>query len=175
MSVRDKYNKIRGAARVVVASEFNGKNPTWQNQLRLEPIDDLALNYLSELWRWSPDPNKQVGDPESWNYRVATYKKSKPMYVDLAIWFGSDLTALMLGKISRGKTIVTMNFIEGNSAKTPLQNQRLNICTAYAKLIAQQIGAKGVVVSKPVPTAIPLYQSLGFQKLNKRNLLELSV
>jgi hypothetical protein len=175
MSQREKYKTIRQTARKALQDKINQDNPQWLGKVKLTSIDVDALNYLDELWRWSSDHEKLVGDPSEWKYAVSRYKKRYARHVDLSLWFDGQLTALLLGKVSRGKTLVNMDFIEGNEDKSPLDGMRLRICVEYAKLVAYEIKASYLVVNNPLPTALVNYQRLGFSKRKKGNSLELNL
>jgi hypothetical protein len=175
MSQREKYRTIRETARKALQEKINQDNPKWLSKVRLSSIDIDAFNYLDELWVWSNDPEKLVGDLYGWKKTVSRYKTRYARHIDLSLWFGDQLTALLLGKVSRGKAVVNMDFIEGNEDKSPLDGMRLRICVEYAKLVAFEIKASYVVVNNPLPTAIPNYQRLGFSKRKKGNSLELNL
>lgn len=145
-----------------VMADFMSADPALKGHLKLADIDFAALQYLNQQWTPNPHPDRIVGLADDWRYMVQQYRRSYSSRIELAIWYDNHLCGLMLGKTSRSKLVLKINYLEGNHGVTFLKGLRLKIATRYAEIYAAALGIKWVGIQSPYVGAIRLYNNEGF-------------
>lgn len=161
------YEQLKLEARNRAASQINTfiekKNisGSW-GQMLLKKIDRAALDFAAEVW---PDhyPDDFKGFPYSWNelYRRFSYRTS---FFDLAIWQNKDgkliLQGLILGKPSRGKTHLTIFWVERLFGSNYFRGGILIPALDCAEQYACLLGCERVLIKNPID--VTKYERLGY-------------
>lgn len=162
MNIAKKYKDLRGAVALKVVQDFVEIYPEHEGFIKLTDIDGKALNYLDRDWVQHPDPTRSVGTPDEWRTTLDKYRQNYSSRIELAIWHGEKLCALVLGKPSRGKLILKINFLEGNHDESPIDGLRLRLATIYAEYFAAALEIQWVGIQSPYEGAIHLYHDEGY-------------
>lgn len=132
------------------------------SSLSLKLIDKSALD-KQEQWPLELDYDKQIG--WCWEKEVMRYRQNYMARIELAIWFGPELCGLMLGKASKGRLVVKVNFLQGSTDDNhPLKGRVATISIRCAELFADAIEAEWVGIENPAEGLIEHYEKLGFDK-----------
>lgn len=158
--VREKYRRLRETVHIEVASVTQEALQLPLGSLRLTDINQEALSQ-QERWPIPVDVGRQIG----WNWRMehSRYSQNHPDRIEVAIWHGDDLCGLMLGKVSEGKLVVKMNFIQGSTHDDhPLRGAVVAISSRCAEYYASAMGIRYVGIQDPFDELIDFYRQLGF-------------
>ncbi|KPM85550.1 hypothetical protein [Pseudoalteromonas lipolytica] len=156
-----KYRRLREQVASTVVEIFIDAYPELNGHLKITDINDRALQYLNHTWKPHPDLCRRVGTPDEWLNVVRSYRTSYSSRIEAAIWYDDELCALLLGKPSKKKLILKINFLEGNY-EGELKGLRLRIAALYAESFAFSLGIEWVGVQSPYPGAVELYKEEGY-------------
>lgn len=133
------------------------------------PVAMRLYNVMAEAawhsdWQGRRHPTGSGG--WSWPEIVRTRWK-RPSAFRLAIWSGSTLCGLAIGRPSRrslagSRTTLSVNLIEGAPFAHPLQGAIAVITTTYATEYGRLVGSSRVRLMDPLPGVIDTYAALGF-------------
>lgn len=88
-----------------------------------------------------------------WDWdRIVQRQPRSPDNVDLAIWSGETLCGLMVGRLSKRRTRLLLEVIEGAPfVPHPLQGRVLDLGLLAAEYYAKGVGARWVRLMNPLP------------------------
>jgi hypothetical protein len=153
------YQTLRTDARKRVVDALNRriKGPSerekWKG-ITLASMNQEALEYARKEWPkfYAYTPATYNGLPVSWERLYFVYM-AKLSNFNIAVWqtVGDEkhLQGLALGKPSRGKTHLTINWIERSYAPTYLQGGVLLPILACAEEYAKLLGCECVLIKEP--------------------------
>lgn len=162
------YYTLRLKARQVVADAFiarfkkDGGKDNW-NLITLASIDRDALEFARLEWVKYYSDDSFKGFSYSWE---AIHKKfcARPSHFDISIWQNLNgskvLQGLAIGRPSRGKTHLTVNWVERSFAPTYLRGGILLPVLACAEEYARLLGCKRVLIKNPIDPAV--YERYGY-------------
>ncbi|MGG6760233.1 UNVERIFIED_CONTAM: hypothetical protein ITH83_25335, partial [Salmonella enterica subsp. enterica serovar Weltevreden] len=85
---------------------------------------------------------------------------------DVAVWGEDVLCGLSVGKLTRGKKTVRMDYLEACPTAHPLEKRITMIVVAVALSVAKKVGAQHVAIFNPIKDkeekVLKHYQSYGF-------------
>lgn len=169
----DRYQGMRDAAFAFTWAAWSPKVNSQSVDLRLTPINAKAIQQSEENWpRFSTDDR-----PETFKWsQLFNQVRTTPRRFDMAIWDGSKLCALAIGKASRGDpklgpdSNVTMRYLQGapksiNSFRGHIGLMTLEAVTVYARLLER----KKIYIRSPLAAVIPMYKKAGFRFEKRRH------
>jgi hypothetical protein len=109
-ALENKYQKIRNF------SYLQAQANIIPSDVILKPIDDYALEAYQN---W---PDRMVD--WDWVKIVKKYRKNTKRF-EVAVWYQNELMGLAIGKPSRAKTLVRINFIEGRADRPTILRKRI--------------------------------------------------
>jgi hypothetical protein len=116
---------------------------------------------LQEFAKWQ---GRSVTWP--WPEMVNTWRRGRPERFDLAVWSGSTLCGLALGRPSPGPSHLSLYYLEGNPDPAHLlQFKVARVVIAALRAYAIVLGKAEMRLVEPLPEAIPFYCSpmMGFE------------
>jgi hypothetical protein len=169
------YDHLKFISRQKVADSFikrfrkTGGPHSW-DIVTLSSVKKNALDFARIEWpkHYSNAPNFN-GFPIGWPeiYHKFSYR---PSFFDLAIWqhiAGEDvLQGLCIGRPSRGKTHLTINWIERSFAPNYFRGGILLPTLACAYEYARLLGCRRVLIKNPIDSDI--YEKYGFTPFSLR-------
>lgn len=138
--------------------------------LRLFPIDENALQHAEETWAAIKVP----GRPEPFRWRdILKSERRTPRRFEMAVWNGSLLCGLTIGKASRSMngsdSNVTITFLQG--APAPINKLRgyiapiaIDAAEAYARILGRPM----VFIKDPLPEVRSYYEKFDFTVAKRR-------
>jgi hypothetical protein len=149
------FRQYRGIARAIVLEELLTRHPA----LRLSDIGPGALQQASE-WhdrrvRWSWD-------------RLLRRARKRPRRIELAIWDHSKLCGLALGRVSDGKVVARLDWLERDPHAVHLVRFIAAIATRYIETMGALTGCDQAVLWRPAPDLLDFYINLGYTSLIRR-------
>ena len=155
LAAETKYEALRHEIRSIIEARLPYPD---RKLIRLEAISSQALH---ESGKWSGFPTRQV-DWE-WITGYPTYRFRHPNRFELALWYGSTLASLAIGKTSPGKTLVRLDFLEARPSNNPLKGRTTPIVASTMELYARVLGAVEIRIIDPINDNVRrYYESLGF-------------
>jgi len=145
-------------------SEKLGKN------VKLERIQPATIQIWTQEWSGINQRKKPDGNFDWAKLRDIYYHKKFPYSdqrrIDIAIWEEKHLCGLAVGGISKEKTYISIDYIEGSPAQHPLKGLVLNIMLAIVEEYARILEIPELRLSDPVDDLIKYYESqYGFQTI----------
>lgn len=141
------------AYRAEVQRQVQGALPyTDASSIRLKDIDQTALTH-SRLW--SQIPERKVDF--DWENDCRIYKKRYPKRFELAIWYGSRLESLALGRPSFNGTRVRLELIERIATNSVLKGKTFAITELALMAYAELLGADEVRIMQPINDDVKRY------------------
>lgn len=127
---------------------------------RFTTIDAAALGAWTAQWR----PLHQAGQPGGWDWREERQAHQNTIgRFEAALWSGTHLCGLAVGKPSHGPSHVAVLLLEGcPNPGHPLRGLVLQGLLIAAEEYARALAKREVRVIKPLPGVLPLYQALGY-------------
>mgnify|MGYP007051659117 CR=1 FL=1 len=160
------YYTLRTEARKRVVDALNRRIKTPEHRavwrgITLGSIDSEALKQARTEWPKFYGPNSHLGFDESWERLYYKFAATQSFF-DLAIWQEYDgnkiLQGMALGKPSKGKTHLTLHWIERSYAPTYFKGGILLPTLATAEEYAKLLGSERVLIKDPVdPTPFQQY------------------
>ena len=151
----EKYSALRAEVYSEVPRAINMPG------VSLTPINMMALEKY-KLW-----PNNFRVPPDGgweWGSWVAHYRRKHPKRFEAAIWFGSILCGLLLGKMSAKNVHVRLEALEGSTDFAhPLKGRVAYIALSAVEMYGYALGAKEARIIDPVDGAINTYKKLGYE------------
>ncbi|HCZ9307338.1 TPA: hypothetical protein O4G77_004302 [Vibrio alginolyticus] len=141
-------------------------------QVKLAPINTLAMAAYKRWGNMRTPPNGGW----DWSSWVAHYRERHHKRFEAAIWYGSTLCGLCLGKLSEKNVHVRLEILEGSTERAhPLKGRVAYVALTGFELFGYASGAEEVRVIDPVDGAISTYKALGYSlqpasKVNPRFL-----
>lgn len=174
------YQTLRTHARKRVVDALNRriKSPEDRQRWRgitLASINKEAYEYARKEWPKYYSDETHHGLPYSWE-RLFFQFSAKPANFNIAVWqtldSGKILQGLAVGKPSRGKTRLTINWIERSYAPTYFKGGVLLPILACAEEYAKLLGCERVLVKDPVDASqFEKYGYAAYDGLPKGNYL----
>lgn len=152
------YHTLRREARAKVVEALNKRIKTPEHReiwrgITLASIDEEAVQYARREWPKYYGEETHLGFDISWE-RLYFKFMAIPSNFNLAIWQAYEdtkiLQGLALGKPSRGKTHLTLNWIERSFAPTYFKGGILLPTLACAEEYAKLLGSQRVLIKDPV-------------------------
>ena len=114
--------------------------------------------------QWQPLHTGRL-DLGEWDWpQLAQSCVAKPEAFHLAIWSQTILCGLAVGRPSRAKSSLTVEFIEGSPEPShPLKGSILALTIVAADAYARAIGCLMLRISEPAPGLLPIYAEFGFR------------
>ena len=153
-----KYQGYRDAAFHITWDEMS-KNVPDACDLKIQAVDGHAIGVaMANIHMGFNKP--QGGFPWDLIWRQV---RSTPRRFDIAVWDGSLLCGLAIGMASRGKTNVTIKWVERfDVLENLLRGQLATIVFNAADHYARLLGARRLRVKDPLPGTERLYEAHGF-------------
>lgn len=133
------------------------------NKISLSEINPEALDQQAS-WGLHEQGSRHIG--WSWSEAVRKYRVGYVERLDLAVWHQDTLCGLMLGKVSQGRLVVKINYIQGCPGKqNPLKGMVLPIAVRYLEIYGNMIErCQWIGVQEPLdePSLIRRYREAGF-------------
>lgn len=156
---RARYEDLMQAVLDQARRDFLLNFPSFTSSVTLTNLTEDAIHLADTLL---PQRDRQIG----WDWRTArdSYRRNHVERIELAIWHEEQLCGLMLGKASRGRLVVKINFLQGGGSDSPLKGYVLPIATRCAELYAAALNAEWVGVQDPLDSdeLIEYYRTIGF-------------
>ncbi|WP_298150933.1 hypothetical protein [Flavobacterium sp.] len=150
--------EYREATHSMVASEMSDE---FSLDMRLTDINAEALYQIS-TWR-SQYHGELKRSPPGWDWTKEVIKyRRRPRRVELAIWSGSDLCGLVIGRVSDRRVVASIHLIESNPGQHPLRGYIAPIAVRWLSTFAVMISCREIAIERPVAELIEYYQELGF-------------
>lgn len=166
------YYALRNLARRQVADSINERvkrhgGCQHAGGLTLCSINRESINYARLEWPRYYGDETHNGLAYGWDELHRKFS-ARPAHFDLAIWqqIGEErvLQGLALGKPSRGKNHLTLNWIERSFAPTYLKGGVLLPILACAEEYAKLLGSERVLIKDPVQPE--KYEIYGYKPFN---------
>lgn len=150
------YRRLRAVAANEVMSmpELEGLD------FEIREICNDALD-AQDKWEELEDAPRLVG--WAWRQLVEQFRRSHNSRLDVAIWHNNQLAGLALGKVSAGKLVVRVSYVEGAPAHTPLTGYVFPIVDAYLEQYAVALGVDEIALQDPLEEVVPYYQEFGYE------------
>ncbi len=152
------YYALKAESRRIVSADINARNEQINNfeswsKVTLSSIDHEATEFARLEWTKYYGPHTHNGFAFSWE-RLYHKFRHRPAFFDIAIWQIVDgrrvLQGLALGKPSRGKTRLSLNWVERSFAPTYMRPGILLPVLACTELYAKFLGCERVLIREPV-------------------------
>jgi hypothetical protein len=102
-----------------------------------------------------------------WESCSAHYKEKYAKRFDMAIWFGSTLCGLALGKMSEKNIRARLEVLEGSTDNThPLKGLVTYIALTAREMLGYALNAEEARIIEPVQGAILSYRKLGYKLMS---------
>jgi hypothetical protein len=157
---RDRYDRLRKLAYDRAVERALSRSIV-TSSTRLTPISPAAIQSYRESWlgrrHWTGDG----GWP--WDLIVRPFLK-KPRAFHAALWEGEELCGLAVGKVSRGKRRITLQFLQSSPSPThPLRGRVTFLMFEAATAYGEVLGSRYLLLRNPLPGALPIYLRFGFE------------
>ena len=153
-----KYIKINNEIRKKILEELQDIQTLKSLNISLLSITSHALDIHDSLV-----PSLKISRQIGWKWRdvCKSYRKNHYRRFELSIWSNDILCGLALGKVSKGKLVVKINYIEGME-NSPLSGEIVPIVVRYAELFAVYTDSSWIAIQDPLKELIPYYAKFGF-------------
>lgn len=132
--------------------------------VKLTTISGEALNQSS---KWGSSGRVPPNGGWDWELWISHYRRKYHKRFEAAIWYGSTLCGLCLGKASGKNIHVRLEILEGSpDLKHPLRGRIAFIALTATELYGYACGASQVRIIDPVGGAINSYKALGYELRN---------
>lgn len=129
--------------------------------VKLTAISELAL---SQNAKWHSSGRVPPNGGWDWRSWVDHYRRKHHKRFEAAIWYGSELCGLCLGKASGNNIHVRLEVLEGSpKSNHPLRGRVAFIALTATELYGYACGASQVRIIDPVEGALNSYKSLGYE------------
>lgn len=129
-------------------------------RFRAGPINGATLSAWETQWTPSFTGSVDYGE---WNWVDRRREFRSPSRFEVALWCGTELCGMAIGKLSAGRTIVGVHYMERRrSGINPLAGHVMYLVSACASEYALMLGSKAVRFWRPAPGLIDKYATIGF-------------
>jgi hypothetical protein len=162
-----RYAAIRNAA---FAATLRGMDEV-SRETTLTALSPLAVRAFQHQWR---SPHWSGAGNWSWTLLARRFAR-KPRSFHAALWCGSVLCGLCVGRVSKGREHLTLHYMESSPSPVhPLRGMVMPIMFEAALRYALALDVKKLVLREPLPGMISRYREFGFRVVgNTRNPLYL--
>lgn len=157
--VRDKYVNEYKKIHLRMMTYFSSVGL----DVALKVIDEGVLSDWREQWKDSVALKFPNG---SWNWEELNRKyASRCKRLDLAIYHNGNLEGLVLGKITKGRLVIRIDYLQGSPlAESALKGQITSIATVYATYVGLAVDATHISIVNPVNYLVEEhYRKYGFE------------
>ena len=152
---KEKYYRFRSEVYKTVPRVINMPG------VKLTPINNEALKQNLE---WKSSDRKPPNGGWDWDSWVSDYRRKHHKRFEAAIWYGSTLCGLCLGKASERNIHVRLEVLEGSpDSNHPLRGRIAYIALTATELYGYACGASQVRIIDPVEGAINSYKAIGYE------------
>lgn len=155
-----RYEAFRLESRRFVASQLPYPD---RGSIRLDAISDSALGAAAS---WTGGTLRRV----TWNWATGygEFRFRHPDRFELAVWHGSTLCSLSLGRPSRHGHSLRLDFVESSPSEHPLRGRVVPITLINLRSYAEVIGATELRIISPLNQAlIDYYTRFGYTYVNR--------
>ena len=163
MDARKFYSDIREATYQAAYDHCCKLWPDLVGRLRLQEIDFQATQLINDIWQQTFIQGQYALTAKGWKATSERFKKLHHNRIDLAVWCDDQLCAVMLGKPSRKKLVLSIHYLDGDRDDGPLSGRRAEICTVTAELYGKALEVKYVALRNPLIGIKQLYETLGYR------------
>ncbi len=157
---RETYRYAQSRAKAFATAEALYESAS-SSAFSLRGIDSHALFAWRTRWPAHQGLDRDMGRWD-WEMLAASYHR-RPSAFHLAIWSGNELCGLAVGRPSRSRRRLTVEYMEGSpNSIHPLKGQILELTLAAAVAYGRTLGAKLLRLSDPAAGLIAKYEALGF-------------
>lgn len=123
-------------------------------------LDRVPVGKWTRTWRGTVHWTGSGGWP--WDLLRRRFA-SRPRSFHCAVWCGNVLCGFGIGRVSKGRTRLTLHYIEGSpDPKHPLRGNIMLLIVTAAIYYARAVGAERVLLKDPLQAVQPLYARFGF-------------
>lgn len=154
-AVETKYEDLRVAARKEAEEQLGIPH------LRLVGVTGIHA-HIADTWKLHPKPYRE---PATWPWTKlwAEYRHRYVKNFNVSLLFAGNLCGLAIGRPTRHKAGLRLDFIEGSpAADQPLRGRVVPIVLACGEVYARAIGASQVRIMRPLPKLVDYYASMGY-------------
>ncbi|HHL1850178.1 TPA: hypothetical protein ACQ283_005380, partial [Klebsiella pneumoniae] len=161
--IREKYLAIYKESFDEVITYLEKAGALEPGALRLTTIDDNAIRAWKSQWKGRSRKHAHG----AWDWQNLASKRARSCKrFDVAVWGEDVLCGLSVGKLTRGKKTVRMDYLEACPTAHPLEKRITMIVVAVALSVAKKVGAQHVAIFNPIKDkeekVLKHYQSYGF-------------
>lgn len=143
----ERYATIRDAT---YAATLHGTGVS--SDTLLTPISPRAIRAFQRQWR---SPHFSGAGNWVWTLLARRFVR-KPRSFHAALWHGSELCGLCVGRVSKGRENLTLHYMESAPSRThPLRGLVIPFMLEAATQYAFALGVKRLVLREPLPGLIP--------------------
>ena len=163
-----RHLRLREEACAVVVNELKALYP----HLHLSDIDGDAVAQ-ARRWAEAPDTTTRPRAYVPWDWRELWKRfRNHACRVDLAIRDAEVLCALAVGRVSKGRMVASIHYLQSNPASHGLEGEIGRIATAYLLALATALRCSEIALNRPVPELVRYYERLGFTRhVHRRGVL----
>jgi GNAT superfamily N-acetyltransferase len=141
-----------------------------QLDIRLTPINEGALQQVESIWPLLHAPQRPA--PFRWR-EIYNQVRTTPRRFDMAIWNGSMLCGLVVGKASRGDgsgdSNVTIRYLQrAPDLINPLKGSVAAMAFDGAAAYGTYLDRRMLYLKSPLPPVVPFYEKFGFSFVKRR-------
>lgn len=155
-----RHLRLRNEACRVVVNELKALYPHLQ-------LSDIDTDAVAQARRWAEAPcatrRRRPYVPWDWQELWRRFR-NHACRVDLAIRDAEVLCALAVGRVSKGRMVASIHYLQSNPASHDLQGEAGRIATAYLLALATQLRCGEIALNRPVPELVAYYERLGFTR-----------
>lgn len=149
----ERYREIRRAAYLHTLSELREMEFLDQDSLSQIRLEDIGASALQQSDDWTVH----------WSWRRQNSKFSRyPDAIRTALWHGSVLCGMGLGRVSKGKLFIRVHFLQGSGSENPLRGKVAAVLLLSAEKYGIALGVKTITIERPVPDLVCHYEQFGF-------------
>ena len=159
-AIRDKYVKMYQSIHLRMMTHFSSLGLN----IALKLIDEEVIIDWEQQWKTTAFtyPSNTGFD---WNQLYKEKYRGKCKRLDLAIYKDGALEGLIFGKITSGRLVIRIDYLQGSPlAKSELKGQITAIATTYATYVGLTVEAQHISIVNPVNSMVEEhYRKHGFE------------
>ena len=158
--VRDKYEEMYNRLHLKIVTQLSTRGL----DISLKIIDQSVINDWKTQWQNVCIQRHKHGGWD-WEKIYTEVYRPKCKRLDLAIYKDGQLEGLVLGRISSGRWVIRIDYLEGSPlAKPQLKGNIITIATMFATYVGYSVDAKHIAIVNPVNEKVEdLYKKQGFE------------